>query len=152
MEKIKEIVKKSASDYGLIVVEVNVGKDSIDAVLYSPSHNVNIGELEAVTREIQSRLSEIGLDGVYSVGLSSPGMDRILKNEKELNIFKGKLVKISVIDGEKIKTDTGILQGTDGKFVLIQKDGSVIKTELAKIASVRLWDRLFEKGKGGGKK
>ncbi len=150
MEKIKEIVKKSASKFGLVLVEVVVKQDNIEAVLYSPIHDVSIGELELVTREIQARLSEIGLDGVYSINLSSPGMDRILKTENELNIFKGKLVKISILSGEKMLTEKGVLRGTDGEYLLLEMEGKIEKVELKKVASVRLWDKLFEKG--GGRK
>lgn len=150
MEKIKEIVKKSANKYGLLVVEIGIKKDNIEAVLYSPSHDVNIGELEAVTREIQVKLAEAGLEGIYFISLSSPGMDRILKSEKELTIFKGKLVKISVLEDEKMITETGILDGTDGEFLFVKNEKGTDRISLKRIASVRLWDKLFEKG--GGKK
>ncbi len=150
MDKVKEIVKKSANKFGLLVIEVIVKQDNIEAVLYSPIHNVNIGELEAVTREIQMQLSEVGMDGVFSINLSSPGMDRILKSERELNIFKGKLVKISFTDEKKMITKKGILQGTDGTSLFIETDKKPLKIDLKKIVSVRLWDKLFEKG--GGKR
>jgi len=148
MKRIEEIIEKSAMKFGLIVVESTIKNDSIEAILYSKTRNVNIGDLENVTREIQSELAEIGLDNVYSVSLASPGLDRILKTEKELQIFSDRLVKVSYFEDDKLVVKTGkLLKAENGFITLESEDGEQEKVNLQKIASVQLWDKLFEGGK-----
>ncbi len=148
MKRIEDIIEKSAMKFGLIVVESTIKNDSIEAILYSKTRNVNIGDLENVTREIQSELAEIGLDNVYSVSLASPGLDRILKTEKELQIFSDRLVKVSYFEDDKLVVKTGkLLKAENGSITLESEDGEQKKVNLQKIASVQLWDKLFEGGK-----
>ena len=150
MKRVEEIVKKSVIKFGLIAVEVEVKKSSVNAVLYSKTHDVNIGELEKVTREIQEELDEAGLGNLYTVSLSSPGMDRILKSEEEIRIFSGRLVKVSSLENDKIVVNKGILMGIRNGNVVIQTEKNEKEISLGKVTSIQLWDKLFEKG--GNKK
>ena len=150
MKRIEEIVKKSAMKFGLIAVEVEVKKSSVNAVLYSKTHNVNIGELEKATRKIQEELDNAGLGNLYTVSLSSPGMDRVLKSEEEITIFSGRFVKVSSLENDKIIVSKGVLMGIKNGNVAIRTEKDEKEISLGKVTSIQLWDKLFEKG--GNKK
>ncbi len=145
MDRVEEIVARSARKLGLILVEFEIKKGNIEAVVYSTKHNVTIDELELLTEEIQHELAEVGLDTVYGVNLSSPGLDRILKTDKELDIFQGRLVKVSYFDEDKIVVRKGILEGKNGSDILLNCEEGKQSIPFKKVTSVQLWDKIFEK-------
>ncbi len=145
MERVEEIVARSARKLGLILVEFEIKKNNIEAVVYSKKHNVTIDELEVLTEEIQDELSEVGLDTVYGVNLSSPGLDRILKTDRELEIFQGRLVKISYFDEDKITVKKGVLEGKNGNTILLNCEDGTYNVPFDRVTSVQLWDKIFEK-------
>ena len=145
MERVEEIVARSARKLGLILVEFEIKKNNIEAVVYSKKHNVTIDELEMLTEEIQDELAEVGLDTVYGVNLSSPGLDRILKTDRELEIFQGRLVKISYFDEGKIIVKKGVLEGKNGDAISLNCEDGKCDVPFNKVTSVQLWDKIFEK-------
>ncbi len=145
MDRVEEIVARSARKFGLVLVEFEIKKGNIEAVVYSTKHNVTINELELLTEEIQHELAEVGLDTVYGVNLSSPGLDRILKTDKELDIFQGRLVKVSYFDEDKIVVRKGILEGKNGSDILLNCEEGKQSIPFKKVTSVQLWDKIFEK-------
>ncbi len=145
MDRVEEIVARSARKLGLVLVEFEIKKGNIEAVVYSTKHNVTINELELLTEEIQHELAEVGLDTVYGVNLSSPGLDRILKTDKELDIFQGRLVKVSYFDEDKIVVRKGILEGKNGSDILLNCEEGKQSIPFKKVTSVQLWDKIFEK-------
>jgi len=153
MDRIKEIVKRSTVHFGLILVECLVSGDKIEAVIYRKNGNVGIGDLENVTKDIQGELSSIGLEGVYSIELSSPGLNRVLKAREELDIFKGKMVKVSFMDDEKLMTEEAILKGLSGdnKVVILRRNGERVEIPFDRLIKVSLYDESLKKG-GGNRK
>jgi ribosome maturation factor RimP len=145
MERVEGIVRQSANKFGLVLVEFEIKRGNIEAVVYSRTHNVSIDELEKLTLEIQNRLSEVGLDTIYGVNLSSPGMDRVLKSDRELEIFRGRLVRMSYFEDDKSRVKIGNLMGREGDMVVIEEKGEKIEIPFEKITSVQLWDEIFEK-------
>ncbi len=150
MKRIEGIVRKSAMSFGLIAVEVEIRKGKINAVLYNKAKDVSVGDLERVTRKIQDELVTAGLGGIYAVSLSSAGLDRILKSEKELEIFLGRMVKASYFEDGKTITRVGTLAELKNGCIILKNDKVENEIELKRISSVRLWDKMFEKG--GNKK
>ena len=146
MDKIKEIVKKSIEKFGLILVECSISSDRIDAVIYRKDGNVSIEDLENVTNNILRMLSSVGLENAYSVNLSSPGLDRVLKTKEELNIFKGRKVKISFMDKGKLIAEQAVLEGFSGKKVTLKKDEKEIRIPFNKLTKVSLYDEILERG------
>ena len=146
MDKIKEIVRKSTEKFGLILVECSISNDKIDAVIYRKDGNVNIEDLKNVTNNILKVLSSIGLENTYNVNLSSPGLDRVLKTKEELNIFKGRKVKISFMDKGKLIAEQAVLEGFSGKKVTLKKDEKEIRIPFNKLTKVSLYDEILERG------
>ncbi len=150
MDRIKEIVRKSTERFGLILVECSVSANKIDAVIYRKGGNIGIEDLKNVTNDILERLSSIGFQNAYSVSLSSPGLDRVLKTKEELDIFKGKKVKISFIKEGKLTTEQAVLEGLSDKKVALRKNEERIEIPFNKLIKVSLYDETLERG--GSKK
>jgi len=152
MEKIETIVRKNAERFNMMVIELSITGDTIEAVLYRRTKGITVGDLEELTREIQRDLKAIDVEGVYDINLSTPGLDRVLKDRTELDIFEGREVRFTYEDekGQTI-TEEGILKGNEGGNVNFEVDSKIVSIPFSKILRVALFERMFEKRKGGKK-
>jgi ribosome maturation factor RimP len=145
MDRIKEIVKRSAERFGLILIECLVSHGRIEAVIYRRGGIVGIKDLENVTKEIQSELFSVGLEGAYSIAISSPGLNRILKTREEIDIFAGNEVKVSFKVDENIIKEEAILEGFSGDNVVFRKNGEKLEVPFDRVVKISLYSRLLEK-------
>jgi ribosome maturation factor RimP len=149
MEKIEEIVKKNAERFGLIILDMRIMGETIEATLYRKTGELTVDDLENVTRLVQDDLARIGLEGGYSINLFSPGLDRVLKNRSELDIFSGKTVKFSYVFNGAVKTETGILKGNDGEKVVFDTDKGLKVLPFIDLRKVALFEGEFKDRKKG---
>lgn len=106
LEKIMPLVENTAMRFNLIPVEVDFTKENhrwyLRIFLFSYDHPVNLEDCENVTRSIQDFLDEL-IPCKYYLEVSSPGLERKFKSEKEYLIFRGRNVSIKLkqpLEGE----------------------------------------------------
>lgn len=101
--KIMPVVDKIVKDSGLILVEEDfvkeAGKWTLKIFIYNPEKPITHENCENVTRKLSEHLDEI-ITVPYYLEVSSPGIDRKLKSEREYHIFKGKRAKIKLKTGK----------------------------------------------------
>lgn len=112
---------------GYYLVELKIirsGKTlKINAVIASKDSSVDIGvdDCAKVHHTLLPRLEALlGTDNTY-MELTSPGMERNLKNAAEFAFFKGKEVR--VWDKNISDWQSGIIKDSDDKSVVLEKDG-----------------------------
>ncbi len=106
LEKITPLVENTAMRYDLIPIEIDFLKENhrwyLKIFLYSAKRGVTLDDCENVTRSLNDFLDEI-IPVKYYLEVSSPGLERKFKSEKEFEIFKGKRVSIKLkqpLEGE----------------------------------------------------
>ena len=104
---------------------------------------IGLDELQAVSEEVSAILdAEDPIDTTYTLEVSSPGLDRALKDEADYRRFVGRLVKLSSYEPwEGRRHWTGRLQSVaDGSVtVTLEKEkGATARIPLEKIAHGRL--------------
>ena len=102
---------------------------------------VNINDCEAVNRKIDPLLDELNptQDAPYTLVVSSPGLDRPLKTDRDLKRTLGQEVDITLFakqDGKK--NFTGTLTAFDEKSVTIKSEKEEYTFERNKIGSIKL--------------
>ena len=101
---------------------------------------ITIDDCEAVSRQLDKLLGDDLTDEPYIMEVSSPGIDRVLKRDKEYIKYKGRLVDVKLykpVDG--IKEFTGNLVGLiDGKVVITDDRNMELAFDRKDVASVRL--------------
>ncbi len=101
---------------------------------------ITVNDCETVSRVFSDKLDEEDfIDDSYIMEISSPGLDRPLKKEKDYVRSMGKLVEIRTYRPiEKQKEFCGILTAYDSNSVTIEEDGSLRKFDKKEIALIRL--------------
>ncbi len=140
--KVKEMLQPLIEERGLKLVDVEYitgGKPVLRIYVYNPE-GTSIEDCEWISRRIGALLDVEDLIPVsYILEVSSPGLDRKLKNKEEYEIFKGRDVKIVTkepVEGKNVFE--GVLKGLEGDNVIIQENGEIIKIPLEKISRTNL--------------
>ena len=98
---------------------------------------VEIGDCERLSREIGDVLDAAALiEGGYDLEVSSPGLDRQLRTDREFRWAAGKRVRCWLAGGQEVR---GRLLGIDGgQVVLEQDDGTEAKLDRTSVTKARL--------------
>jgi len=112
------------------------GRDLVLRVLVDkPEGGISIGECAGLNRQISGLLDEKNiLQEKYILEVSSPGLDRELKTEKDFSRCLDKKVKffLSELINGKLEWD-GIITGAGAGIIYINTPAGAIRLPLAKI-------------------
>ena len=122
------------------------GKELILCLFIDKEGGVNVDDCADVSRELSLVIDiEDFIPGDYTLEVSSPGLDRPLKNMLDYDRFAGRLVKVKTYEpflddaGNRRKTFLGQLVGlTDGLVVLKLTEGTTASIPLERIAKANL--------------
>lgn len=143
-QKTEEILLPIVEEYGFELVDVEYVKEGGTWYLRTyidKEGGISIDDCEKVSRRLLDILDEKDyIDDTYIMEVSSPGLGRPLKKEKDFKRSLGKEVDIRtyrMID--KQKEFTGILKDYDKDTVTIELENETLKTfEKGDIALIRL--------------
>lgn len=143
-QKTEEILLPIVEEYGFELVDVEYVKEGGTWYLRTyidKECGISIDDCEKVSRRLSDILDEKDyIDDTYIMEVSSPGLGRPLKKEKDFKRSLGKEVDIRtyrMID--KQKEFTGILKDYDKDTVTIELENETLKTfEKGDIALIRL--------------
>ena len=150
IEKITPVIENTAMRYGLIPIEIALEKENdrwfLRIFIYSADHPVTHKDCENITRSLGDYLDEL-IPFKYYLEISSPGLDRKLKSEREYIIFKGKNVIVKTketLDGEH-KFEAKLLDYQKGQGLKVLKGEKEYTITLENLAGMRLNDIKQEK-------
>ncbi len=113
LSKITPLIENTAMRFNLIPVEIDFSKENhrwyLRIFLYSKERDITLDDCENVTRSLENFLDEL-IPVKYYLEVSSPGLERKFKSEKEFIIFKGRRVSIKLkepLEGESEKIFKG---------------------------------------------
>lgn len=143
---VQEVALRVTADRGfeLVDVEIKRERDGQFVRLYVDKEGgIGLEELEAVSHEVSAILdAEDPIKSAYTLEVSSPGLDRPLKDEKDFRRFVGRLAKISSYEPiEGRRHWTGRLLTVEEGTVTVQLEsekGALARIPLGKVAAARL--------------
>ncbi len=141
-------------DLGLELVDVEYRREGHGWVLrlfIDRPGGVTLDDCAEVSREVSRYLEvEDPIDHAYHLEVSSPGLERPLKKEKDFLRFTGRRARIKMrekIDGQRVFT--GILAGLADGAVGLEIDGATRALPLDGIARARLvYEEQEQSGNG----
>ena len=130
-----EILQDTA--FELVDVEYVKERDWYLRVFVDKAGGVDLDDCQNISERLSAKLDAADIiGGAYILEVSSPGIDRVLKKDKDFVREAGKLVDVTLyapLNGQKLIV--GTLEGRDEKFLHI-KDVAPLPRE--KVALVRL--------------
>ena len=148
IEKITPVIENTAVRYNLIPIEIEFVKENhrwfLRIYLYSYDHDITLDDCENVTRSLNDFLDEL-IPVKYYLEVSSPGLERKFKSDKEFVIFKGRRVSIKLktpLEGETERIFKGEIIDWDdieGLTFLRFEDGEQLQIPKSNIQSAKLY-------------
>ena len=127
--------------FELVDVEANAGRGSGMLRVYLDSAaGVGVDDCERVSREVSALLDvEDPMPGAFTLEVSSPGFDRVLRKPAHFERFRGERVKVELIvprDGRRRYTGD-LVSGSD-RGIELEVDGGIVTVDFAAIDRARL--------------
>lgn len=145
IDDIEEIVRPVAESMGLDLVDVELIRDGgynyIRIYVENLESDTSIDDCVEVSRKVEESMDEL-IDDKFFLEVSSPGLERPLKKEKDFLRFKGQ--KIILKTNKKIndkKVFEGILNNFVDNKIFITENGEKLEFLLKEVKKVNL---IFE--------
>lgn len=143
-QKVEEIVLPISERLGFELVDVEYVKEAgiyFLRIILDSENGIGLDECELASKEISPILDEKDfIEENYFLEVCSPGIDRVLKRDKEYKKYSGRQVDVKLYkidENIKAKQFEATLSGLneDGNVVLIYNDKEIIfdKKEIAQI-------------------
>jgi ribosome maturation factor RimP len=151
MAAVRPVAERVARTHGLEIFDVQFRREASGMVLRvqldrpgpsaSAEDSVSVDDCARVSRDLSVVLDvEDTVAGAYTLEVSSPGLDRPLRNAADYGRFAGRRAKIvmrEAVDGQKFFK--GRLGGVDGQQVLIEgEDGREHRVPMGVITRANL--------------
>ena len=147
--RVTELVEPLAASLGLELAEVEYRQEGRQMVLrlyIDRDGGVTLDDCSAVSRELTEILDvEDIIQGHYTLEVSSPGLNRLLKKPSDFERYTGRLVKIRTFEpladdaGNMRKTFLGELMGFSDSIVRLKlNEGQTASIPLGKVAKANL--------------
>ena len=137
--KALELGEDVAQSLGVYIVDTEYA-NGILCYYIDCDGGVGIDKCEEFSRAVEEILDrEDIIDKEYSLEVSSPGVDRKLKTEREFNYYKGREVEVKLyapLDG--VKEFDGVLTGYENKVVTVEVNGKPVKIPQNDAVYIRL--------------
>lgn len=101
---------------------------------------ITINDCEAISRAMEAKLDALDpIPDAYILEVSSPGLDRVLKKDKDFQRYLGYLVDVKLYKARNKKKEIqGELLSFSEQSITIQTETETLELERAEIAQVRL--------------
>ncbi|MBO4415784.1 MAG: ribosome maturation factor RimP [Lachnospiraceae bacterium] len=139
----EELLKPVTDEFGLEIVDVEYIKEGGEMYLRAyidKEGGVTIDDCEKVSRRLDKLLDEKDfIPDAYILEVSSPGLGRQLKKDKDLIRENGKQVDIKFFKAvDKVKEVSGILKGFDADTFTIETEKGSMVIDRANVAKISL--------------
>ncbi len=141
IEEIQKSLEPTAAELDIEIVEVEFkqGKEPTLTVYIDIEGGVDLNTCEKFHRAIDPILDEVDptFGTPYTLNVSSPGLDRPLKTDRDFAKCMGEKVEVKLfapMQGKKLFE--GVLKGHDEACVVVDIKGEDVKFERSKIAKI----------------
>ena len=148
-EKVEKLIKKKVEDIGYELYDVlylKEGKNYTLRIVIDNQKGISLEDCEKVNNEITDILDEADyIKEQYFLEVSSPGIERLLRKDWQLNKYIGSKVEANLYkkDENGFKEYIGILKQAEEDFLTIKQDNTDYKILRKNISQVKT---IYEEG------
>ena len=136
---IEEAVAPVVGDHGLELVDLEwrgLRPRGVLRLFVDKPGGIGIGECERLSRELGDVLDAAAvIEGGYDLEVSSPGLDRQLRKEREYRWAVGKQVRCWLAGGEEVR---GRLTEVTSERLVLDREGERVEVGRAGVTKARL--------------
>ncbi len=143
IDRVKEIAEVYLKDHGIELIEIVFRREGpvlVLRIVADTASGITVSECTGLNNFLSEVLDrEDVIQDRYTLEVSSPGLDRPIKTDRDFKRSMGKdleLTTFETIDGRK--THEGLLLGMDKDNVVIERQGISTVIPRSKIALARL--------------
>jgi len=144
MTQVEELLRPIAARLGLETVDIALSGEGhrtvLRVVMDRLEGGITVEECARVSEALSRQLDLYDLfEDPYTLEVSSPGLDRPLRNDADFRRFAGKKAELKTygpVEGQR--HFRGILLGVIGEAVVLQLDGRQVHLPKSQIAQARL--------------
>ncbi len=137
--QIEEVVAPVLRDHGLTLVDLDwrpLRPRGILRLYVDKPGGVGISDCELASREIGDVLDAAALiEGAYDLEVSSPGLERHLRRDREFHWAVGKRVRCWLAGGEEVR---GRLAAVEPHRIVLERDGERLELTRTLVTKARL--------------
>lgn len=151
-EKVEKLIKKNIENLGYELYDVlylKEGKNYTLRIVIDNEKGISLEDCEKVNNEITDILDEADyIKDQYFLEVSSPGIERVLRKDWQLNKYIDSNVEINLFkkDENGFKEYTGILKHVDEDYLTIEQDKTDYNIIRKNISQVKT---IYEEGEIG---
>ena len=143
IDRVRAMVLPIVRDEGMEVVDIEYRRESggwVLRLILDKEDGVTLDDCTRVSQEVGRNLDvEDIIPTSYTLEVSSPGLTRPLKTEKDFLKYLQRLVKVKTVDPiENRRQFKGRLQGVSENGVEIQVDGKIFQIPFSNLAKANL--------------
>ncbi len=138
-EQLRKEVEPIVAGMGFSLVELrhnrSKNQNHLTLVVYRPD-GVGVDDCAVISKNLYPRLELIqGLENLR-FQVSSPGLDRVMKSEREYSIFAGRAIRV-MLHGQR-EWIRGKIEGVQEGVLSLDEDGTMRKIKTADIRKAKL--------------
>jgi ribosome maturation factor RimP len=143
VDRIRAMIHPIVLNEGMEVVDIEYRRESggwVLRLLLDKEGGVTVDDCTRISQEVGRSLDiEDLIQTSYTLEVSSPGLNRPLKAEKDFLKYRGRLVKVKTIDPiHNRRQFKGRLLGVSESGVEMEVDGGILRIPLSNIAKANL--------------
>lgn len=140
MQDLHSLLERTVTQLGYELVDLEISnRGKLLRLFIDKPEGINIDDCVLVSNQL-SNLLAVEHDIDYDrLEVSSPGLDRVLKREKDFVRFAGERAQIKLrVPVDTRKNFIGILRGVEQESVLLECEGAIQKIAMSNIDKARL--------------
>ena len=138
-DRIEQTVVPVLRDHGLQLVDLEwrpLRPRGVLRLYVDKPGGVGIGDCERASREIGDVLDAAAvIEGAYDLEVSSPGLDRQLRKDREFRWAVGRPVRCWLAGGQEVR---GRLAAVEPDRLVLERDGERVELERTVVTKARL--------------
>lgn len=149
-EKVETLLKEKIKELGYELYDVEYakeGKNYFLRIFIDNEKGINLNDCEKVNDGIMDLLDEADyIKEQYFLEVSSPGIERILKKDKHLDLAMGEEIEVNLFKPiDKKKTLDGILTGYDESSITMMYENdeiSILRKDISQMKTKYDWGNI----------
>lgn len=143
LTKLFELAERSIGSEDIFIVDIETKGKASEPIIWlyleSDKGGISLDECAVISRRLQVSIEANGLYAdAFTLNVSSPGLDRPLKQKRQYKVNKGRNAKVKYTQDGSVKILEGIIVDSNEESVVFKTNGKDIRLEYEMIIETKI--------------